>query len=100
MFSSILRNNLYISFVDNRECAHYGMKQRFISYFEMKKSYLQYLHECDDVLETTPYTDSLNREWSMEKNKIMKYLLKDCLKADYFILVKKYKRLVDSKYPY
>jgi hypothetical protein len=30
----------------------------------------------------------------------MKYLLKDCLKADYFILVKKYKRLVDSKYPY
>lgn len=87
-------------FVDNRECAHYGMKQRFISYFEMKKSYLQYLHECDDVLETTPYTDSLNREWSMEKNKIMKYLLKDCLKADYFILVKKYKRLVDSKYPY
>ncbi len=87
-------------FADNRECAHYGMKQRFISYFEMKSIYIHYLNECDKELNKTPYKESLHLEWDTEKKVIMKNLLKDCLKSDYFVLVKKIKRITDPQYPY
>lgn len=89
-----------VCFADNRECAHYGMKVKFISFFEMKKIYEYYIQECDKVICNSKHASAIKPFWNKTKRSFIEGLLKDCLRADYSIIVKKYKRLTDSKYPY
>lgn len=89
-----------ICFADKRECVHYGIRQKRISYFEMRKIYKYYIEECDKVIKCTVYYEFIQNQWEGMKKRIISDCIKDCLKADYSILVKKYKRLTDSKYPY
>ncbi len=87
-------------FADNRECAHYGMKKQFVSVFRMRRIYQQYIDACTESIEKEGYGESLNIAWSLKKKEYMDGVLMDCLKADYSIIHKKIKRLVDKKYPY
>lgn len=89
-----------ICYADKRECSHYGLKQKFVSYFTMKSIYTNYIAACAEVLKKYNYMTDNNVRWLRTKNKYMNDLFRDCLKADYSILRKVIKRLTDSKYPY
>lgn len=87
-------------YADNRECAHYGMKQQIVTAFEMKKIYQHYLDACTEEIAKTGYEETLKEQWNQKKREYMKGVWCDCLKADYSILMKRYKRLTDNNYPY
>lgn len=87
-------------YADNRECAHYGMKKQLVSVWDMKDIYKQYIDACTVAIKDTGYGEELEDVWKMKRNSYMKGVLRDCLKADRFILTKKIKRLINKNYPY
>ena len=87
-------------YADKRECAHYGIKPRFISYFEMKQSYKQYYDACDNTLKESIYYEDLYNKWSEIKDSFLKTLFKKCLICDKSIIMKKIRRTFNSQYRY
>lgn len=87
-------------YADKRECAHYGVKTRYISFLEMKDAYNRYLIECDRALEKTGYSDDLKNEWSRLKNSIKKSLLKTYIRSDFSIILIKLRRTLFRHYRY
>ena len=89
-----------ICYADNRECAHYGMNKQFVSVFQMKKIYQQYICACNEIIQDVGYGKVLDTIWKEKQKTYMDVVFMDCMKADFSILYNKYKRLTDKKYPY
>lgn len=87
-------------YADKRECAHYRIKPRYVSYCEIKKSYMFYFEECDKTLLKTMFYDDLINDWSRKKDMILKSLLKDYIRCDFSILKTKIKRFLNPQYHY
>lgn len=87
-------------YADNRECAHYGMKMKYISVFELRKIYRDYVKFCSMCLEKSDYARDLKARWEKQSDEYMKSVLFDALRADKGILVKYIKRKTDMNYPY
>lgn len=85
---------------DKRECAHYGIKKRHVSYLEMKKIYRMYIKECEECLIEIGYIDKLKEKWLEKKKEYIHGLVKDCIKADKGILYRNLKRVISVDYPY
>ena len=85
---------------DKRECAHYGIKKRHVSYLEMKKIYRMYMKECEECLIEIGYIDKLKEKWLEKKKEYIHGLVKDCIKADKGILYRNLKRVISVDYPY
>lgn len=87
-------------YADKRECIHYGIKPRFISYFEMKDSYKSYFKECDNTLRVTGFYDELIDTWNKKKKELLNSLLSDCFRYDKNTLITRIKRALDPQYRY
>lgn len=80
---------------DNRECAHYGIKPRYLGYFSMKKIYQKYISCCEEIIERSGYKTELKEQWNTLADSISKSILEDCLKADMAII----KRCISRSVP-
>ncbi len=87
-------------YADTRECAHYGIKPRFVSYFEMKGAYARYFEECDKILKNTDLYEELKGVWNKQKKSFLIRLPKYCLGTDYTILKRKFKRFFCPNFRY
>ena len=66
----------------------------------MRKIYEQYIQACTEAIARTGYLKAVSKDWEELQQRFRKDVLKDCLKSDYLILMKRYKRITDKKYPY
>ena len=87
-------------YADKRECAHYGIKPRYVSVFEIKEGYRKYFEECDKMLKKTRYENELKGKWDLQKRNIENGLLKDYIKCDCTILLTKIRRIINPQYYY
>lgn len=87
-----------IYYADKRECAHYGIKPKFISYHDMRESYRNYFAECDSTLKHTVFFEELKEDWNKKKNSILNRLFIACLRCDASILLKNTKRFLNPHY--
>lgn len=87
-------------YADKRECAHYGIKTRYISFLELRKTYNIYLSECDKVLEDSKYFKELVYEWNNLKKNIRKSILRKYIKSTKYIIVIKIRRALIPNYQY
>lgn len=87
-------------YADKRECAHYGIKPRHVSYFEMRRTYYQYFKECENTLMTTPYYEILIEKWNLQKKVFLRSLFMDCLRCDRTVLSKTIRRALNPDYRY
>lgn len=87
-------------YADKRECAHYGIKPRFVSFFEMKDSYKMYHEACDNTLMETKYYLEIFDKWNEIKDTCMKSLFKSCLLTDKSVVMKKIRRTFNPQYRY
>lgn len=94
----VMGEKLY--YADKRECAHYGIRPKFISYLGLKKSYNHYFEECDKTLMNTIYYDELMDDWFKRKRKIQKSLLKISIGLDISIIKRSFKRFFYPNYRY
>lgn len=79
-------------YANARECAHYNIKPRHISFFEMKNVYNHYLKECDNVLRNTSFYEELKEEWTAIRDSLSKSLFRDYILCDKNIIAKMIKQ--------
>ena len=79
-------------YANTRECAHYNIKPRHISFFKMKDIYNQYLNECDNVLKSTSFYEELRDDWTAVRNSLSKSLFRDYILCNKNIIAKKIKQ--------
>ncbi len=89
-----------ICYADKRECRHYGIKKKFVSVFEMKRIYRDYLNHCDNTVKKYISDKAVPAKWETWKDRVMSGVCRDCIQADIAMIKKQVKRMTDSDYPY
>lgn len=87
-------------YADNRECAHYGIRPRFVPYLQVKNDYNKYFEECDNTLKSTTLYEVVKEEWNYQKKNIQKNLFRKNLRCDISIILIKLKRVFLPHYRY
>lgn len=97
----IFKNRLMMEkeyYANTRQCAHYNIKPKYISLFEMKNVYRQYLLECDNVLKRNAFYEDLREEWTILRKSLSKSLFRDYIICSKNIIAKKTKQILNPKY--
>lgn len=97
-YKQLLFKKIYMA--DSREMIHYNLKKEYVSIFQQDRIYKNYNNDISEFLRKINVTDYVMDEWQKLKDDYSSRLLKDYLLADYRILTKRIKRVIDPTYRY